>query len=723
MKNTFLAGLFCLVQYSLYSQNNIEYRKLIQKGDSFRQERDFKNAAIAYSAAIRIGGSSATNDDRWNAACYWMSANYADSALEQLTGVATSKNLTLEYIKDITTDDECFSALHKNQRWKDIKETMFLNIWRKYEADLKAAVGNDFSRTRNPKEVVRALEQQPDSILMHLNEPAFTFLKKKMYDQARKYVKAGVDNFPQNYWVNQHMGDIYKAMGDSERAFAYYSRALNVKYRNSSVYADTTLSVVKELTSDYDRLSGSFHRRAVPSDLLLFIASSRLLQMGKLDAAYTLAEMNMKYHPHSGRANRSISNYYNKKGDKLSAEEHLKKALIFENDLPYNFFDSSFNAYGFIKSKYENISKQRSGKVLPPEGIVSSLANQFMIRKMFRNAEQLYSLNIQNYPYSSGAYTNMSACYKAMGNNEKEELHKMRAQELKKNPVFQSSSPREVMADTSYDVSVASPVCIKNCPVIWFDEAHNNYHTASGRYKPLANLLSNDGFEIVKGLTPITKRTLVNTNLVLIAAPGHISNDELNILNAWIRQGGSLFTVTDHSNFGFDGLLESLGVGTPETEYTEDSIHARILEDGITKNPRHLVFSEKDNLLGDHPIIKGRNDSERVKIVKSFSGRTIIAPPGSSVLLRLGESAVDYLTIEPLLRTVETSVAVQCKGQRVYGVAFELGKGKVVVVSEAAMLTAQIWMDGTPGAGMNVPGSNNKQFALNIVRWLTGYLK
>ena len=56
-------------------------------------------------------------------------------------------------------------------------------------------------------------------------------------------------------------------------------------------------------------------------------------------------------------------------------------------------------------------------------------------------------------------------------------------------------------------------------------------------------------------------------------------------------------------------------------------------------------------------------------------------------------------------------------------VAFALGKGKVVVVSEAAMLTAQLFPPDGRQVGMSVPDSDNKQFALNIMRWLTGYLK
>jgi hypothetical protein len=55
---------------------------------------------------------------------------------------------------------------------------------------------------------------------------------------------------------------------------------------------------------------------------------------------------------------------------------------------------------------------------------------------------------------------------------------------------------------------------------------------------------------------------------------------------------------------------------------------------------------------------------------------------------------------------------------RAQGVALELGKGRVVVLAEAAMMTAQVGQDGHP-FGMNVPGNDDRQLAVNILHWLS----
>jgi hypothetical protein len=57
-------------------------------------------------------------------------------------------------------------------------------------------------------------------------------------------------------------------------------------------------------------------------------------------------------------------------------------------------------------------------------------------------------------------------------------------------------------------------------------------------------------------------------------------------------------------------------------------------------------------------------------------------------------------------------------GGRAQGLAFALGKGRVVVLAEAAMMTAQVAGPQRKPMGMNVPGSDDRQFALNTVRWL-----
>jgi hypothetical protein len=46
-----------------------------------------------------------------------------------------------------------------------------------------------------------------------------------------------------------------------------------------------------------------------------------------------------------------------------------------------------------------------------------------------------------------------------------------------------------------------------------------------------------------------------------------------------------------------------------------------------------------------------------------------------------------------------------------------------VVMGEAGDLSAQIYgADPVGKMGMNVPGCDNRQFALNIIHWLTGLI-
>src|SRR5678815_137059 len=63
-------------------------------------------------------------------------------------------------------------------------------------------------------------------------------------------------------------------------------------------------------------------------------------------------------------------------------------------------------------------------------------------------------------------------------------------------------------ADLGFDVSVAAPAYVKTHPRVVIDEAHNNFHTAEGRYKPFATLLRNDGYDVNAGTTTFTSASL-----------------------------------------------------------------------------------------------------------------------------------------------------------------------------------------------------------------------
>lgn len=55
---------------------------------------------------------------------------------------------------------------------------------------------------------------------------------------------------------------------------------------------------------------------------------------------------------------------------------------------------------------------------------------------------------------------------------------------------------------------------------------------------------------------------------------------------------------------------------------------------------------------------------------------------------------------------------------RAQGVALEVQAGRVVVLGEAGMLRAQRESNGDR-IGMNAPGYDNRQLALNIMHWLS----
>ncbi len=62
---------------------------------------------------------------------------------------------------------------------------------------------------------------------------------------------------------------------------------------------------------------------------------------------------------------------------------------------------------------------------------------------------------------------------------------------------------------------------------------------------------------------------------------------------------------------------------------------------------------------------------------------------------------------------------------RAQGIAMKFGKGRVIVLGEAGMLSAQVVGTGPQQMkfGMNRPGIDNRQLALNIMHWLSGKLK
>lgn len=280
--------------------------------------------------------------------------------------------------------------------------------------------------------------------------------------------------------------------------------------------------------------------------------------------------------------------------------------------------------------------------------------------------------------------------------------------------------------DTTADTRVARPAHAAPGPRLAIDEAHHEFHRMAGRYRPFADLMQADGCRVRAHTQPFDSAALADCDVLVIAnalgdedmgAPA-ASHDaftaaESRALAAWVRAGGALLLVADHAPMGDAArtLAESLGVDM-RAAYTSDPVRA---EGG---NPTFLHFRERSGLATDHPIIAGRDSSERVRHVLAFTGQSLGGPTGAVSLLTLSDHAEDLLvSLGESVRDVPAEKRRAAAG-RSQAVAFEMGRGRVVVLGEAALLSAQI-AGGRTRMGFNVPGTDDRQFALNVMRWLT----
>src|SRR5882762_8213881 len=196
------------------------------------------------------------------------------------------------------------------------------------------------------------------------------------------------------------------------------------------------------------------------------------------------------------------------------------------------------------------------------------------------------------------------------------------------------------------------------------------------------------------------------------AANPAFTTEECDAVRDWVKGGGHLLLIADHAPMGSANqiLAERFGVNMSKM-FTVDNENY----DKESNNRGFIVYTRESGRLVDHAITRGRNDSERVNKIIAFTGQSLRGPPESVAFLKLADSAVDAM---PGVNNDPASAA-----GRAQGIAMNFGKGRAVVLGEAAMLSAQLSGPNRMPFGMNRPGIDNRQLALNIVHWLSGLLK
>ena len=285
-------------------------------------------------------------------------------------------------------------------------------------------------------------------------------------------------------------------------------------------------------------------------------------------------------------------------------------------------------------------------------------------------------------------------------------------------PVFAQQRP-----DPEFNTSVENPAYKREGPRVMFDEAHHNFHTTEGRYKPFVDLMMNDGYRVIRNRVPFTKASLSSYKILVIsnalgaeeddddgADKSAFTEEEIEAVHDWVKGGGSLLLIADHAPFGGAAAALASRFGVESSKgYTFDK------ENSVAGSPTQLIFSRENKLLGQHSILEGRGENERINLLRSFTGQSFAGPKDSVAILKLSDAATDLPNPQ-----AQTSVSAAGRAQ---ALALKFGKGRVVVQGEAAMLSAQVSGPENRRMGMNVPGNDNRQYALNLMHWLSGLLK
>ncbi len=295
--------------------------------------------------------------------------------------------------------------------------------------------------------------------------------------------------------------------------------------------------------------------------------------------------------------------------------------------------------------------------------------------------------------------------------------------------VFLASAPStaQQVSDTLFKAAVGSPAYQEGSgPTVLIDEGHHNFHTMGGRYLAFARLLQKDGYVVKPHRGRFTETRLGPRDILVISnalagenesdwslpTPTAFDSAEIAAVRIWVNNGGSLLLIADHMPFpGAAGMLAA--------EFGILMGNGFAMQAG-TDNGR-MRFIRSDGSLADHPITRGRNESERVDSVLAFTGQAFRLDARGQPLLTLGPNTV-LLMPQVAWQFSKLTPAISASGM-LQGAAIGSGKGRVAVFGEAAMFSAQLAGPDRLPAGMNDPTApQNAQFLLNVVHWLSGLL-
>ena len=275
--------------------------------------------------------------------------------------------------------------------------------------------------------------------------------------------------------------------------------------------------------------------------------------------------------------------------------------------------------------------------------------------------------------------------------------------------------------DTNVNLEVEDPTFeINDGPLIMFDSTHKNFFIQSHLIKPLVDLLLNDGYRVSFLDKEFSNSSLSQARVLVVitalpfdfatensaADKNTFSENELDELQNWVTNGGSLLAFSEHAPFdqAINPLLRKFDI--------ESSIGTTV--DTINYESKYgpgMIKFENKNLNTNHPIVNGKYKVEKLV---SFGGSALLGSKYENIL-KLDESSFNVKH--------STGIGPEGKGNS-QGLAGMYGSGKIAAFGDSNGFTAMVFNmdDGTKMyAGMNTEGYDWKNFVLNTFRWLTNY--
>ena len=281
------------------------------------------------------------------------------------------------------------------------------------------------------------------------------------------------------------------------------------------------------------------------------------------------------------------------------------------------------------------------------------------------------------------------------------------------------------VADTSFIARLQNPAFKTGTgPVVLIDEAHNNFHTASGRYLAFAALLRRDGYVVRPSARVFTSEALAEGDALVISnAIGERNVDDWSLpvypafteaevaaVKQWVREGGSLMLIADH--MPMPGAAATLAAA-----FGVRFLNGFAFESETQTDPP-MMFRRSDGSLKSHYVTDGETPADRVDSVASYTGQAFDAGAAAIPIMVFRPDAVSFNPRVAWRFTDDTpQVSV---GGWAQGAVLEYGRGRAAFFGEAAMFTAQVSGPERTPMGMNRPEAvQNQQLLRNVLRWLT----